>query len=143
MQTNLGALLLGPIFIPLLGAVFGIITARNRTIQHGIGLIAGLLSCLCSALVLLANLDPDTGILTYRLGGWLPPYGIVLVGDLLSSVFAVMATTVVRWASSTRWAARTNASATRPSCRCSCAWARDSAARCTLAISSRCSCSSS
>jgi multicomponent Na+:H+ antiporter subunit D len=86
-------LLLGPIFIPLLFAALGILLARNRTLQHGAGLIAGVLAWLCSGGVLLANIQGD--ILTYRLGGWQPPFGIVLVGDLLASVFAVMATTVM------------------------------------------------
>ncbi|MCC7207622.1 MAG: hypothetical protein IT323_09955 [Anaerolineae bacterium] len=89
----MGILLLGPIFIPLLAAAAGILLARNRTLQHGLGMAAGVLAWLCSLAVLANNLQGH--ILIYRLGGWSPPYGIVLVGDLLASVFAVMATTVV------------------------------------------------
>jgi multicomponent Na+:H+ antiporter subunit D len=87
------ALLLGPIFIPLAGAALGILLVRNRTYQQIIGLIAGVLAWLCSIALLLANLNGD--IITYHLGGWEAPYGIVLVADLLSSMFAVMATTVM------------------------------------------------
>jgi multicomponent Na+:H+ antiporter subunit D len=87
------ALLLGPIFIPLSTAAAGIFLARNRTLQHAAGLLAGLASWLISLVVLWRNVQGE--ILTYRLGGWMPPYGIVLVGDLLSSVFAVMSTTVL------------------------------------------------
>ncbi|HYO88762.1 MAG TPA: proton-conducting transporter membrane subunit, partial [Candidatus Limnocylindrales bacterium] len=86
-------LLLGPIFIPLLGAAAGVLLARNRTLQHGLGLIAGILAAACSIGVLAANLNGT--ILTYQLGGWAPPYGIVLVADLLASMFAVMATVIV------------------------------------------------
>ncbi|MDX2163409.1 MAG: proton-conducting transporter membrane subunit [bacterium] len=86
-------LLLGPIFIPLLGAAVGILLSREKTIQHAIGFAAGVLAWLCSIGVLAATLNGD--LLTYRLGGWTPPYGIVLVGDLLSALFAVMATTVI------------------------------------------------
>jgi multicomponent Na+:H+ antiporter subunit D len=86
-------LLLGPIFIPLVGAALGLLLARNRTLQHGLAAIAGVLAALSSYGVLAVNLQGE--ILTYRLGGWSPPFGIVLVGDLLASLFAVMATTVV------------------------------------------------
>ncbi|MCU0514342.1 MAG: hypothetical protein MUE40_17460 [Anaerolineae bacterium] len=86
-------LLLGPIVIPLFCAAAGIVLARNRTLQQGAGLLAGVLAWLCSLGVLLVNVQGD--ILTYRPGGWQPPFGIVLVGDLLASVFAVMATTVM------------------------------------------------
>ena len=86
-------LLLGPIFIPLGGAALGVLLARTRTYQHLIGLVCGVLAWLSSIAILLANLNGD--VLTYRLGGWQPPYGIVLAADLLTSVFAVMATTVM------------------------------------------------
>jgi len=86
-------LLLGPIFIPLLSAALTVLTAGNRSIQHLIALISGVLAWLSAIGVLLANLSG--GIQTYPIGGWQPPYGIVLVGDLLSSFFAVMATTVI------------------------------------------------
>jgi multicomponent Na+:H+ antiporter subunit D len=86
-------LLLGPIFIPLVFAAVGLLVARNRTLQHGSAFIGAVLACVSSFAILFENLNGN--VLTYRLGGWQPPYGIVLVGDLLASVFAVMATTVV------------------------------------------------
>jgi multicomponent Na+:H+ antiporter subunit D len=87
------SLLLAPIFIPLGGAAVGVLLARNRTYQHLVGMVCGVLAWLSSLAVLHANLNGD--ILTYQLGGWAPPYGIVLVADLLSSIFAAMATTVM------------------------------------------------
>ena len=86
------ALLLGPIFFPLGFAVLGILLARNRTLQHGAGLLASLLAWVSSLLVLAINMMGKT--VTYVLGGWQPPYGIVLVADLMASIFAVMATTI-------------------------------------------------
>jgi multicomponent Na+:H+ antiporter subunit D len=86
-------LLLGPIFIPLAFAALGVLLARHRIAQHSLSLAAGVAAFACSFGVLLHNLRGS--VLTYRLGGWPPPYGIVLVGDLLASVFAVMATAVV------------------------------------------------
>jgi multicomponent Na+:H+ antiporter subunit D len=87
------SLLLGPIFIPLGFAFIGILLSHYRTLQHLLGLAAGVLAWLCSIGVLVANLRGE--IVTYRIGGWPPPFGIVLVGDLLASVFAVTATTVI------------------------------------------------
>lgn len=87
-------LLLGTIFIPLGCAALGIVVARSRPIQHGIAMLGGLGAWLCSIGVLWANLDTGAPVV-YVLGGWQPPYGIALVGDMLSSVFAVMASTVV------------------------------------------------
>jgi len=87
------SLLLGPIFIPLGAAFLSILVSRNRTLQRLIGMTSSVLAWLCAVGVLLANLRGET--LVYQLGGWQPPYGIVLVGDLLSSIFAVTATTVL------------------------------------------------
>ncbi len=84
--------LLGPIFFPLGFAMLGILLARNRTLQHGAGLLAILLAWISSLLILGRNLHGLT--VTYVLGGWQPPYGIVLVADLTASIFAVMATSV-------------------------------------------------
>lgn len=86
-------LVLGPVFIPLGCAAVGLLVARNHTIQHLIGLLGGVLAWLCAIAVLVANLESGPQI--YRLGGWPTPFGIVFAADMLSSLFAVMATTVV------------------------------------------------
>lgn len=89
----MNALLLGPVFVPLLLAAISVVLARNRSLQQLLGLVGSVVAWLCSVGVLLANLQGET--LVYRLGGWPPPFGIALVGDLLASLFAVMATTIV------------------------------------------------
>lgn len=86
-------LVLGTVFLPLLGAALGLLVARNLKLQHALGLAAGTGAWLCSIGVLITNLE--SGPQVYRLGGWPTPFGIVLVADLLSAVFAVMSTTVV------------------------------------------------
>lgn len=86
-------LLLGPIFIPMAFAALTVLLARNLTLQQAVGFIGGVLAWLCALAVLNENLQG--AVLTYRLGGWPAPFGIVLVGDLLASLFAVMATTVI------------------------------------------------
>jgi multicomponent Na+:H+ antiporter subunit D len=86
-------LVLGTIFLPLVGAALGLLLARHIKLQHALGLAAGVGAWLCSIGVLIANLE--SGPQVYRLGGWPTPFGIVLVADLLSAVFAVMSTTVV------------------------------------------------
>jgi multicomponent Na+:H+ antiporter subunit D len=87
-------LVLGTVFLPLIAAALALLLARNRTLQQFVGLAGIVGAWLCSIGVLLANLETNTPQL-YRLGGWPTPFGIVLVADLLSSMFAVMSTTVV------------------------------------------------
>ncbi|MFW5692121.1 MAG: complex I subunit 5 family protein [Chloroflexota bacterium] len=99
-------LVLGPVFIPLLGAFLCLALARSNRMQRYIGLAAGLGSWLTSVLVLLQNWQitqnnqaagtvEELAVQVYRLGAWDAPFGIVLVADMLSALFAVMATTVV------------------------------------------------
>jgi multicomponent Na+:H+ antiporter subunit D len=86
-------LVLGTVFLPLGCAAVGVLLARYRPLQHGLGLLGGVLAWLCSIGVLIANLESGPQI--YRLGGWPTPFGIILVADMLSALFAVMSTTVV------------------------------------------------
>jgi multicomponent Na+:H+ antiporter subunit D len=87
-------LLLGPIFFPLAGLIGCLILARNNQLQRYLGLLSVTLAWLCSVVVLYQNWSTGTPQV-YQLGGWQPPYGIVLIADLLSSLFVVMASTVV------------------------------------------------
>lgn len=87
------ALVLIPVFAPLLGAALCILVAQYRQIQHGIGMAASLIAWFASLSILYSNWHD--GLQVYRVGGYLPPYGIVLAPDMLSALFEVMATTVV------------------------------------------------
>ena len=93
MESTTNPLVLGPVIFPLLCAALGLLVARNRTVQHGLGMLGAALAWISSLAVLVAVLE--NGVQTYQMGGWPAPYGIVLVADLLSGVFCVMASTVV------------------------------------------------
>lgn len=90
MQSSI---LLVPLMSHLTLAALGLLLSRNRTLQHAAGLLAGLLAWLSSLYILTVAMRGD--VLTYRLGGWQPLFGIVLTADLLSALFLVMATTVL------------------------------------------------
>lgn len=86
-------LLIIPIIMPVSGAFIALLSAKNNRIQRIIMVVSGLLAWL-SALALLYIVN-EQGTQIYYLGGWQPPYGIVLVGDLLSSLMLVMSTTIM------------------------------------------------
>ncbi|HVU11051.1 MAG TPA: proton-conducting transporter membrane subunit [Phototrophicaceae bacterium] len=92
-MTPNNPLVLAPIFVPLGAAALSILFAHQRRIQHFLGFTATVLAWLASIGILILNWSD--GLQLYRLGGWQPPYGIVLAPDMLSSIFCVMATTVV------------------------------------------------
>ncbi|PJF22207.1 MAG: hypothetical protein CUN56_07160 [Phototrophicales bacterium] len=97
MENNV--LVLGPIFLPFLGAIIALIFAQNNRLQRIIGLVASIAAWLTACAVLYQNWDlarsGQTAVQIYRLGNWTPPYGIVLVADMLSALFVVMCTTVL------------------------------------------------
>jgi multicomponent Na+:H+ antiporter subunit D len=91
MENNIYIFL--TIFTPLMGALINLVLVRSNRAQRWAGLLSGLITWGSSLIVLAMVLD--SGIQTYRMGGWIPPYGIVMVADRLSGLFIVMATTVM------------------------------------------------
>lgn len=92
-MTENNLLVLVPIFAPLIGAILCILFAHYLRVQHLIGMAASTIAWLASIAVLIANWEG--GMQLYRLGGYAPPYGIVMAADMLSALFELMATTVV------------------------------------------------
>jgi multicomponent Na+:H+ antiporter subunit D len=94
-------LILGPILAPLIGAILSLMLSRNNRAQRYVAVVASAVAFLCSAALLYQNWDimhsgaDAFSVQVYRVGNWLPPYGIVFVADLFSSLFSVMATAVV------------------------------------------------
>jgi multicomponent Na+:H+ antiporter subunit D len=89
-------LVLAPIIAPLTGAAICLLLARRNRAQRWVALAAGLIGCLCSFLVLYANLSDAPGsVQIYRLGGWEAPYGIVLVADKLAALLSFMGSTII------------------------------------------------
>lgn len=91
MDNNIFVLL--TLIIPFIGAIIALSFARFNRLQRIIGVIAAI-AAWSTSFILLIQVH-DVGIQTYRLGNWIPPYGIVLVGDTLSALFAFMSTTIM------------------------------------------------
>jgi multicomponent Na+:H+ antiporter subunit D len=73
------------IIIPLLGSLLAVIGAwTRRSTGIAVALFALALSVGFSALLFVQTLD--VGTVTYRMGGWEPPWGIVLVVDSFSAL---------------------------------------------------------
>ena len=85
--------LLGALATPLVGAIVTLLLARRNRAQRIAGLAASVIAWLFSAALLLQV--HEVGAQTYSLGGWAPPYGIVLVADALGGLFAFMVTTIM------------------------------------------------
>ena len=85
--------LLGALVTPLIGAIVALVFAHSNRLQRSIAVLAGLIAWVF-CIALLAQVH-DSGVQTYALGNWNPPYGIVLVADALGSLFAFMVTTIM------------------------------------------------
>ncbi|MDF2922566.1 MAG: Na+/H+ antiporter subunit [Paenibacillaceae bacterium] len=88
-MTNLLVL---PILFPLFTAVLLIFFKERLMLQRWISAIS-LLSGTAAAIILLRRIASE-GILTLHMGGWLPPYGIVFVGDMLAAILVLAASLV-------------------------------------------------
>lgn len=81
------------VFIPLCTTIITLLLARHNRLQRWVGFLSSALTWGCSLIVMFTVLDH--GIITYRLGNYVPPYGIVFVADMLSALFIVMINTVM------------------------------------------------
>ncbi|TVQ31885.1 MAG: Na+/H+ antiporter subunit D [Phycisphaeraceae bacterium] len=81
-----------PLLIPLATAGVGILAWRSRRLQRAIGLIGSVVLVIAS--VWLFVLVREEGIQSLQIANWQAPFGITLVGDLLS-VALVLATAVM------------------------------------------------
>ncbi len=93
METPNNLLIVITVFAPLMAGMFSLLLWGRDRAQRYLGFGAGVIAWVASIGVLLGNID--TGPQIYRLGDWAPPFGIVLVGDMLSSIFVLMSTTVL------------------------------------------------
>ncbi len=82
-------LVLLPILIPLVGAMIGLLVRERRPLQTA-WTLGTMLTSLASSLWLLLTVWQTGQPVVFHSGGWLAPFGIVLVGDLLSALFVVM-----------------------------------------------------
>lgn len=99
LSNNL--LVLSPVLLPLIGAIIALIFFNYNKAQRYVAVVTTLITAIGSGFLLyenwhIATYQPDhLAVQVYQLGGWMPPYGIILVADLLTSLFVVMATIVV------------------------------------------------
>lgn len=85
-------LLVFPILIPLCTAVILIFLNNKVTLQKWISVISMVLNVGVASMILYKV--REEGIQTLHMGGWLPPYGIVFVADMLSAIL-VLTTAIV------------------------------------------------
>lgn len=85
-------LLVFPLLIPLSTAVILLFFKNNSTWQRWISAIGIMLNIAASGLIIYQV--KTGGIQTLHMGGWLPPYGIVFVADMLAALL-VLTTSVV------------------------------------------------
>ncbi|MBO9386853.1 MAG: Na+/H+ antiporter subunit D, partial [Thermomicrobium sp.] len=91
----MGLLLTLPLLLPLGSSLLLFATRHNRRASHLVAITsATVLLMLVSGLTLQVARD---GLLVVAIGSWPPPYGIVLVADLLS-VLMLLVCTLVAWA---------------------------------------------
>ncbi|RAS87457.1 Na+/H+ antiporter subunit D [Priestia endophytica] len=81
-----------PILIPLLTGIILMFFSRNVTASRIISVVSSLLFVGVSGY--LVHLVKVNGILTHEVGEWKPPFGIVLVADMLSALL-VLTTSII------------------------------------------------
>lgn len=91
MENN--SLVLGAVFATFAGGIIALLFTRQNTLQRWIGFFASLIAWGSSVAVLLQGIEGIPQV--YRLGGYQAPFGIILVADGLSSLFGVMASSVM------------------------------------------------
>jgi len=81
------ALVVVPLLIPIAAAMACLLVRNDPNQQHALSLISAAVGFMAACALLGAC--GDGRILTLAVGGWAPPFGIVLVGDGLSSIMLV------------------------------------------------------
>jgi multicomponent Na+:H+ antiporter subunit D len=87
-------LVLLPILLPLTGSAVALLLRKHRPVQAGWSL-AIMVSGLAASVWLLARVWSSGQPVIFQSGGWAAPFGISLVGDLLSATMAVMSGVVL------------------------------------------------
>ncbi|WP_382308571.1 Na+/H+ antiporter subunit D [Herbiconiux sp. UC225_62] len=77
------------VIIPLVGAAITLILGRYRRVQIAISVTA-LVAVTATAAILLADVDRTGVPAVVEVGGWPPPFGIVLVVDRLAAIMVVV-----------------------------------------------------
>ncbi|HOE96918.1 MAG TPA: Na+/H+ antiporter subunit D [Candidatus Sumerlaeota bacterium] len=86
--TGVHVLLLCPVLIPLLGAIFSIFGWNRRRYQRTV-LVVGMALLLAAAVALLRVVSAE-GIQSVQVGNWPAPFGITFVADLFSAIMVLL-----------------------------------------------------
>jgi multicomponent Na+:H+ antiporter subunit D len=78
-----------PVLMPLMGAMIALLLRRRRPLQAG-WTLGVMVTALLSSLWLLVTVWQGGRPLVFQAGGWVAPFGISLVADMLSAIFVVM-----------------------------------------------------
>ena len=81
-----------PVLLPLLTGALSLLFLRSRSIQRGLGVLA-MAALLLIALALLAETWRHGHLVMY-MGGWVAPFGITLISDLLAAIMVVLVLTI-------------------------------------------------
>lgn len=84
-------LLVLPILLPMVIGVFLMFFRTQVMLQRIVGLVGGIVNIFVAGIVVFRV--HEQGIQTLQLGGWTPPYGIVLVADMFAALL-VLATSI-------------------------------------------------
>ena len=82
------ALVFAPVLVPLLAAAAGLVAWRRRRIVQAVA-VAGAVGLAVAAVVLVATVA-EQGPVAAQAGGWLAPFGITLVADMLAALMVVV-----------------------------------------------------
>ena len=87
-------LVLMPVFLPLTGSAGALLLRKRKVLQAGWS-VAAMFGGLIASVWLLLRVWSSGQPLVLQSGGWLAPFGISLVGDLLTAVMVVMSQVVL------------------------------------------------
>jgi multicomponent Na+:H+ antiporter subunit D len=87
-------LVLLPVLLPLTGSAVALLLRKRQRLQAGWSLMT-MLGSLAASVWLLARVWSSGQPVLFQSGGWPAPFGISLVGDLLSATMIVMSQTVL------------------------------------------------
>lgn len=82
------------VLLPLIGAALALVLGRHRRAQMAVS-TGVLVAVVAIAVVLLAMVDASGEAVVVAVGGWQPPFGIVLVVDRLSAIMLVVSSAVL------------------------------------------------
>jgi multicomponent Na+:H+ antiporter subunit D len=91
MNTHIALL---PFLIPLTGAAMALLVRGHRAAQAG-WTLGALLTALAASGYLLYSVWVNGQPVVFQMGAWVAPFGISIVGDLLSATMAVMCQLVI------------------------------------------------